>query len=58
MEIVASAFGLRNKSKEQFNDWLKKIPVLLKVSEKEDLWEGCENRVGILWVERSGFILY
>ena len=58
MEIVASGCLLTNKQKEKFIEWLRKLPVLMKVSDKESLWEDCQGKQTIIWTKRSGFILY
>jgi hypothetical protein len=58
MDKVASGFRLKKKTHEDFNLWINHLPIPMKKSYKEKLWEDCSDCSQIIWTERGGFILY
>lgn len=55
--IVASYFQLINKDQNQFNIWLKTLPLYLKDGEKEVLWSKTKNKTQVAWTKYKGFIV-
>ena len=51
--MSASYFTLRNKTQNEFNIWVDKLPIRLRPGQIEALWLRSKGRKSILWTHEG-----